>query len=348
MTSRRTFLTAGGAVGLVAALPSPIQATPSTELPKKSTSILFDTITTMSLNTLKELATPGPQRATVDTAEIHTNLAHLFSQFEASGVNEKINAYLKAKGGFTKARARNTAPYSTKDLEGIVEQLKSHGVPLSANDVHAVNVMLNSPAPLNGIAAAIDKHGISCTQRALVLGTHPKAEARWALYKNGVDQMKQDPSATKMFVSEAEGFQDPPPFDPTNWWWWTDWGWWNEVTHPRQAFPEEEAQVDPSGGFWWPSVDDPTNYTTYTEDFLAANVANFVAQNGQPSYQWCTVILSLSALTIREFFTYLREDPELLAYIALLMGIAPEAVLFLGVVMAAMLIIIAGYCAYAR
>lgn len=140
-----------------------------------------------------------------------------------------------------------------------------------------------------------------------------------------------------------------PPWNPTNWWWWSDWSWWYDDRH-QGPLPEEQAQVDPrsNGGYLtdWPAEDDPTNYTIYTEDIINANVAHYTSQHGGGSgYPFCAVFFSLAGLGLREFVAYLRRNPEFLAAIAAVMEVAPEAVLLMGLLLAAALIIVAGFCA---
>ena len=347
MTSRRTFLTAGGAASLVAALPSTVHATQTTtKSPKKPVSSLHSTIMTMSINTLKELGSPGPQKSLINYGEVHTHLTYLFDHLEATGVNAKIEAHIKANGGFSKARG-NSAPFSTEDLTFFVEHLKSQGVPLAKSDVHTINQVLNSRTQAKNVAYMIDTHGISRTQRAVALAAHPKAEERWQLYDKAIAQMQPDSSELKMLIADPEAFQSyVPSWDPTVWWWWSEWPVWSDYQRRSQLLLEQQVVLDEpcACDTSWPNVDDPTNYTIYTEAILEANFANFLANGGQITFNTCKFLSSVSSFSLSQIISYLRANPEVLAEVAFVMEVAPEAVLLMGIILAIVLLAIAATC----
>jgi hypothetical protein len=130
--------------------------------------------------------------------------------------------------------------------------------------------VLNSRGQVQNFAHMVDTTGISGTQRAWAIGTHPRADERFQLYLKAVAQMQRDPSESKMLVSDPEGGGGGQYYywDPTGWWWWNDWQSWE---HWRASLLlEEEVQYECGCLVTWPNEDDPTNYTIYTEDVLDA------------------------------------------------------------------------------
>jgi hypothetical protein len=350
MTTRRTFLTAGGAATLVAAFPSNVHASTTSikSANKAGSSSLHDTITTMCINTLKEFSTPGPQRSLINPGEAHAHLSQFFNLLESTGINAKIDTHIKTSGGFSKARGETSAPFSTKDLTSLVAQLKLQGVALSKNDVHTLNKVLNSRSQTLNFAHMVDTHGISKSQRAIVAASHPRATERWALYEKAVAQLPGDPSESKMLVAaEGEGGGQYYNWDPTDWWWWNDWQTWLDWEYGQQDGP---AMVQGGGVnecsclYDWPEPDDPTNYTIYTQDVLDANIANTFANGAGKPYNFCKVWNQLSGFTLGALLAYLRANPLVLEEVAFWMAVAPEAVLIMGILLTLTLIVLSGYC----
>jgi hypothetical protein len=350
--NRRSFLTTAGATATCSAASVSLLALSPTDHPSTNRSApnkapqlnglpstaWFDSLLSSTVQMVKELQSPS-LRSLVDIGELHTNVKSLFEMFAASGVNEKLDAYIKEKGGAAKVLRKTKAPYSTADMTVAIDRLKELGVPLSKKEVHAINVSLNTPPQSDSIATVLDKYGMTRTQQAIAMGLHPKAEERYALYQQYQEQYRPSAAEPKMFVA-AEAYQYPI-WDPTNWWWWQNWQVWDEITHPEH-YPEEQVQVDDGSYqgplFTWPAPDDPTNYTIYSTEDIEAAMNSFLSTGAvdlSKDGKFCRMYASVIGASANAVIAILRADPEFMAELAIVLPwLTSSGLILLGLALA--------------